>query len=106
MCWPGVGRRARNWTNCVDCWTNMKGAGDDESDDESNELAFPEPDVPPGLDPAALSVARHGLSRLGRGSDGALSNRLCSLCARRGNACVDARRAGRYLLLSGALERS
>src|SRR5271156_4950066 len=101
MLWPGVEPPARKLRNCAAYWTNTKGTGDDLSyDDQSDELAIPEHDAFPGLDPAALSVARHGTVGAGRSSDDALSTRLRPLCTKRGGARSDARRAHRDVPLS------
>src|SRR5271169_1256363 len=88
------------WTNMR--WANTKGAGDDQSD----ELAFSNRDAFPGLDLAALPVARHGDSRTGRGSDDSLPPRLRPLCYGRGYARLDARGACGYVLLSYKLQHS
>src|SRR5271170_7815317 len=70
-----------------------------DNDDQSHELAFPERDALPGLDAAALSLARHGSSGPSRGSDDAVPSRLHPLRAGCGRAGSDARGAGRDVLL-------
>src|SRR5580704_4066160 len=107
MPWPVAKLHPKKLTSYAACWTNTsltnrKGAGDDRS----HELAFPEHDAFAGLDPAPLSVARHGHSGAGCGAHDSLPPCFRPLCAGRGRAGSDARRADRYVLLSYTFWRS
>src|SRR5580658_1195470 len=73
--------------------------------DESHELAFPECAALPGLDAAALSLARHGSSGTGRSPNDVVPSRLHPLHAGRRRAGPDASRAGCDVLLSVIVER-
>src|SRR5271155_6092086 len=82
-------------------WADTKG----DNDDQSHKLAFPERDALPGVDAAALSLARHGNSGAGRGSDDVVQSSVYALHAGRRRPCPDARRASCDILLSVVFER-
>src|ERR1700722_16014846 len=98
----GVALRPRRLTNCGACWTNMKGTGDEQS----RELAFSHRDAFPGLDPAALFVARDRSRSTSRRFNEPLPTGLLALRGSGGCAGIDAGCAGGYILFPAALERS
>src|ERR1700730_11479889 len=101
MPWPGAKLRARKLKSYAACWTNKKWTNTKGSgDDHAYELAFSEHNAFPGLDATALSVARHGRSGVGRGSDDAVPALVGALRAGCGGAHVDAGCAHRHILLS------
>src|SRR2546428_6767491 len=83
---PDAGPHAKRLKNSAACWTNMKGAGDDE-------LAFTDHHALPRMDSRTFSLARYSRCGPGCGHDGALPPRLRSLRDRSERVAIDARRS-------------
>src|SRR5579862_1188245 len=101
MRWPAARPRVRKLKNYAACSTSTKGTGDDDDDRDygSHKLALAKHDACAGLDPAAFSLARHGLGGPGRSTHGARPASVDSLRVGRWDSRPHARRTRRYVFL-------
>src|ERR1700686_3847789 len=99
MRWPGASPLPKKLVNCAVCWTTLKGAGDEQSD----EVCFSHCDAIFGMGSVAFPLAVNRSRRAGRGCNGFMSSLFVALSHRRRCAGADAARsAGNFVVLFAA----
>src|SRR5216684_2403563 len=95
MRWRAGERRRKSWGNCAVFWTSMRR----EADEQLRELDYTGGFADARVDVAALPLARRGAGGfVCRGLRG-IAERVGTLCAGGGGACLDDGVAGRHFLL-------